>query len=82
VLTCGSLSPIANEIISLKLTGQYKVHKNGKVSLAYMYQKLNSNDYFYYGEQFGVTPNRVMPTGLQMQSYAVNVVALSYNYSF
>ena len=81
-LTCGSLSPIANEIISLKLTGQYKVHKNGKVSLAYMYQKLNSNDYFYYGEQFGVTANRVMPTGLQMQSYAVNVVALSYNYSF
>ena len=46
------------------------------------YQKLNSNDYFYYGQQFGVTPNRVMPTGLQMQSYAVNVVGLSYNYSF
>ncbi len=81
-LTCGSLSPIQNEIISLKLTGNYKVHKNGKVSLTYMYQKLNSNDYFYYGQQFGVTPNRVMPTGLQMQSYAVNVVGLSYNYSF
>ena len=81
-LTCGSLSPIKNEIISLKLTGNYKVHKNGKVALTYMYQKLNSNDYFYNGQQFGVTPNRVMPAGLQMQSYAVNVVALSYNYSF
>jgi len=81
-LTCGSLSPIANEIISLKLTGHYKVHKNGKVSLAYMYQKLNSNDYFYYGQQYGNTPNTLMPTNLQMQSYAVNVVALSYNYSF
>ena len=81
-LTCGSLSPIKNEIMSLKLTGHYKVHKNGKVALTYMYQKLNSNDYFYYGQQFGTTPNSLMPTNLQMQSYAVNVVALSYNYSF
>ena len=81
-LTCGSLSPISNEIISLKFTSNYKVHKDGKLSLTYMYQKLNSNDYFYYGQQFATTPNRVLPTGLQMQSYAVNVVALSYNYSF
>ena len=81
-LTCGSLSPITNELISLKLTGNYKVHKNGKLSLAYMYQKLNSNDYFYNGQQFGTTPNSLMPTGLQMQNYAVNVVALSYNLAF
>ena len=81
-LSCGSLSPISNEIISLKLTGNYKVLKNGKLSLTYMYQKLNSNDYFYNGQQFANTPTSLMPTGLQMQSYAVNVVALSYNHSF
>ncbi len=81
-LTCGALTPIKNELISLKLTGNYKVHKNGKIALAYIYQKLNSNDYFYNGQQFGYTPNRVMPTGLQEQSYAVNVVALSYNLAF
>jgi len=81
-LTCGSLPPIANEIISMKLTGHYKVHKNGKLALTYMYQKLNSNDYYYYGQQFSTTPSTLMPTNLQMQSYAVNVVALSYNYSF
>jgi MtrB/PioB family decaheme-associated outer membrane protein len=81
-LSCGTLSPIRNELISLKLTGNYKLHKNGKISLAYLYQKLNSNDYFYNGQQFGVTPNTLMPTGLQMQNYAVNVVALSYNYAF
>jgi MtrB/PioB family decaheme-associated outer membrane protein len=81
-LTCGSLSPISNEIISLKLTGNYKVHKNGKLSLTYMYQKLNSNDYYYNGQQFGTTPTALIPTGLQPQSYAVNVVALSYNHSF
>ncbi|MCX7088057.1 MAG: MtrB/PioB family decaheme-associated outer membrane protein [Methylococcales bacterium] len=81
-LTCGNVSPISNELISLKFTGNYKVHKNGKLSLTYMYQKLNSNDYFYNGQQFGYTPNSLMPTGLQPQSYTVNVVGLSYNYSF
>ncbi len=81
-LTCGNLSPIKNEVFSVKLTGNYKVHKNGKVALAYIYQKLNSNDYFYNGQAFGFTPNRVMPTGLQAQDYTVNVVALSYTLSF
>jgi hypothetical protein len=81
-LTCGTLSPIKNELISLKLTGNYKVHKNGKVALAYIYQKLNSNDYFYNGQQFGTTPSALMPTGLQMQNYGVNVVALSYSLAF
>jgi len=81
-LSCGDLSPIKNELVSLKLTGNYKIHKNGKVALAYIYQKLNSNDYFYNGQQFGYTPNRVMPTGLQEQDYTVNVVALSYSLAF
>ncbi len=81
-LTCGTLPDINNNLLSLKLTGNYKVLKNGKVSLTYLYQQLNSSDYFYNGTQFGYTPNRVMPTGLQPQSYAVNVVALSYNYAF
>ncbi|NOT12308.1 MAG: MtrB/PioB family decaheme-associated outer membrane protein [Methylococcaceae bacterium] len=81
-LLCGNLSPIRNELISLKLTGNYKVHKNGKIAVAYIYQKLNSNDYFYNGQQFGYTPNRVMPNGLQEQDYTVNAVALSYNLVF
>jgi MtrB/PioB family decaheme-associated outer membrane protein len=81
-LTCGSLTPIKNELISLKLVGNYKVHKNGKVALTYMYQKLNSNDYFYNGQQFGFTPSTLMPTGLQQQDYTVNIVALSYSHSF
>jgi MtrB/PioB family decaheme-associated outer membrane protein len=81
-LTCGDLTPIKNELISLKLTGNYKIHKNGKVALAYMYQKLNSNDYFYNGQQFGFTQSSLMPTGLQLQDYTVNAVALSYNLAF
>lgn len=81
-LTCGTLPAIKNELLSFKLTGNYQVHKNGKVSLAYIYQKLNSSDYYYNGQAFGFTPNRVMPTGLREQDYTVNVVALSYLYNF
>ncbi len=81
-LSCGNVSPIKNELISLKLTGNYKVHKNGKVALAYIYQKLNSNDYFYNGQQYGYTPSTLVPTNLQPQDYTVNVVALSYSLAF
>jgi MtrB/PioB family decaheme-associated outer membrane protein len=81
-LTCGNVSPIKNELISLKLTGNYKLYKNGKVALTYLYQQLNSNDYFYNGQALGYTPNSLMPNNLQPQNYAVNVVALSFNHSF
>lgn len=81
-LTCGSLPDIKNEVLSLKLTGNYQLHKNGKLSLAYMYQKLNSNDYFYNAQQFGYTPNSMLPNGLQPQDYTMNVVAMSYILSF
>ena len=81
-LTCGTLPDINNNLLSLKLSGNYKVLKNGKVSLTYLYQKLNSTDYFYNGQQIGYTPNSLMPTNLQPQNYTVNVVALSYNYAF
>ena len=81
-LTCGNLSPIRNELWMLKLVSNYKVLKDGKISLTYLYQQLNSNDYYYNGQQYGYTPNALMPTNLQQQSYAVNVVALSYSYAF
>ncbi len=81
-LTCGALSPIKNEMWSLKLTSNYQLYKNGKLSLTYMYQKLNSNDYFYNSQMVGYTPNSLMPTNLQMQNYAVNVIGLTYNHSF
>ena len=81
-LTCGALSPIKNEMWSLKLTSNYQLYKNGKLSLTYMYQKLNSNDYYYNGQQTGYTPSALMPTNLQMQNYAVSVIGLTYNHSF
>ena len=81
-LTCGNLPAIKNQLLTFKVTGIYKVHQNGKVALSYLYQQLYSNDYFYNGQQLGYTPNSLMPTNLQPQSYAVDVVTLSYNYTF
>lgn len=81
-LTCGDLPDIKSELLTLKLTGNYQVNKSGKVALGYIYQKLNSSDYFYNGEQYGYTSNRVIPTNLQAPNYAVNVVTATYIYTF
>jgi MtrB/PioB family decaheme-associated outer membrane protein len=81
-LTCGSAPDIANKLTQFKLVGTYKVDKNSKVALGYIYQKLSSTDYFYNGYQYLYTPTGVMPTNQQSGSYSVNVVAASYIYSF
>lgn len=81
-LTCGDTPDIKSELITLKLTGNYQVDKSAKVALGYIYQKLNSSDYFYNGEQYGYTPNRVMPTNLQAPNYSVSVVTATYIYTF
>ncbi|MDP1644012.1 MAG: MtrB/PioB family decaheme-associated outer membrane protein [Thiobacillus sp.] len=82
VLTCGSTPDIKNELITLKLTGTYALDKSAKVGVGYLYQQLNSNDYYYNAYQYGYTPNRVMPTNEQAPSYEVHVVAVSYIYNF
>lgn len=81
-LTCGDTPDIKSRLIALKLTGTYQVDKSSKVVLAYLYQKLNSDDYYYNGLQYGFTPNRVMPTNEQAPNYSVNMIAASYIYSF
>jgi MtrB/PioB family decaheme-associated outer membrane protein len=82
VLTCGSTPDIKNRFITLKLTGNYQVNKNGKVAVGYLYSKLDSSDYYYNGLEYGYTPNRVMPTNEQAPDYSVNVLTASYIYSF
>ena len=82
VLTCGDTPDIKNELITLKLTGNYQVNKYGKIALGYIYQHLNSNDYYYNGYQYGFTPNRVMPTNEHEQDYSVSVATVTYIYTF
>lgn len=60
----------------------YKINNRARIALGYIYQNLNSNDYVNNGERYGFTPNRVMPTNQQAPNYAVNVVSVSYLYTF
>ena len=82
LLTCGAPPDIVNRMIQFKLTGTYDVDKTSKVRVGYIYQYLNAADYYYNGLQVGNTPAAVLPTNQINPSYAVNVVAVSYIYSF
>jgi len=82
VLSCGDLPDIKSELLSLKITGIYALNKQSKVSVAYLYQELDSNDYFYNTYQYGYTGLRVMPTNQAAPNYSVHVVGLSYIYNF
>jgi len=81
-LTCGTLPDVQNRLIQLKLVGDYKVNKQGKVALAYIYQHLMSSDYLYNGYQTGYTPNKVLPTNQQAGGYLINAVTAIYTYTF
>jgi len=81
-LTCGALPDVKNKMTQLKLSGNYKVNKNSKVNLGYVYQHLISTDYYYNALQLGLTPTGLMPTNQQSGSYSVNVVSATYVYNF
>jgi MtrB/PioB family decaheme-associated outer membrane protein len=81
-LSCGAAPDIRNKLTQLKVTGSYKVDKQSKVALGYVFQKLSSTDYFYNGYQYTYTPTGVMATNQQSGSYKVNLVAATYTYSF
>ena len=83
---CGALPAIQNNLAVIKLNGSYQIDKNSKIGLAYWYQHLYSNDYYYNGTQFGAvqasTSNGMMPTGQQSPGYSVNVFSANYTYTF
>ena len=78
----GSPPAIRNDLLGIRFGGVYKIDKNSKVGLQYLYQRLLSNDYYYNGLQYGTTPTGVMPTNQNSGSYNVNVITLGYTYSF
>ena len=80
--TCGALPDIRSEMIKFKLAGNYKVDKANRVVVGYLYQHLNSNDYYYNAYQTGTTPTSLMPTNQQAPSYSQNVLYASYVYEF
>ncbi len=82
VLSCGEVPAIKTAITQLKLTGTYKVDKQTKVALRYIYQHMNGEDYYYNGYQTGFTPTQVMPTNQQVGNHTVSFASVSYIYSF
>ena len=82
ILSCGSLPDIKSAMTQFKLNGTYKIDKNAKVTLGYLYRRLSSNDYYYNGLQYGFTPTAVLPTNQTAPNYSVNMILASYIYSF
>jgi MtrB/PioB family decaheme-associated outer membrane protein len=80
--TWGGPPGVRNDLIAIKFGGVYKVDKNSKIGLQYLYQRLVSNDYYYNGLQYGYTPTSVMATNQTSGSYNVNVFTVGYTYSF
>jgi MtrB/PioB family decaheme-associated outer membrane protein len=78
----GALPDIKNEILKLKVTGNYHVNKASKVTVGYRFQKQTTSDYYYGAYQTGYTDPGVLPTNQQAPSYSVNVLSVSYLYSF
>lgn len=82
ILSCGSTPDVRTKITQLKFSGAYKVDKNAKVALRYIYQHLTGADYYYNGYQLGFTPNQVMPTNQQLGGHTVHFISASYIYTF
>jgi hypothetical protein len=82
ILSCGNLPEVKAELISFKLTGNYQMDKASKVAVGYLFQKLASEDYYYNGLLYGSNPNSMLATNQTAPNYSVNVVTVSYIYTF
>ena len=82
IFSCGSLPDVRNQMMQFKLTGNYKLEKNTKLSLGYLYRNLRSDDFYYNAYQYSFTATGVLPTNQLPPSYAVNLVFASFIYSF
>ena len=79
---CGPTPDIKSELVQFKLSGGYRLDKASNIRLGYIYQNLNSTDYYYNAFQMGMTPTSLMPTNEQSPSYTVNIVTASYTINF
>jgi hypothetical protein len=82
IYTCVPLPDITSRMIQFKLSGIYTIDKESKFTLGYLYRNLRSEDFYYNGLQNGATPTSVLPTNQTAPSYAVNLVWVSYIYTF
>lgn len=72
---------VTNDSVQLRLNGKYQINKASAVHVGYSYLHLRSTDYSYDGMQYGSVTN-VLPTNQQAPSYNVQILGISYLYSF
>ena len=82
ILSCGQLPDIKTTLTQLKLSGTYALDKKSKVVLRLMHQRLSSSDYYYNGLLYGANPSTMLATNQAAPNYSINVIAVSYIYSF
>lgn len=82
ILSCGQLPDIRSSLTQLKLSGLYKVDKQSSIVVRLIHQKLSSSDYYYNGYQYGSNPNTLLANGQTAPNYSINVLTVSYQYSF
>ena len=78
----GTTPDVRSELTQLRLTGSYHVDKSSTMVLGYMFQHLNSNDYYYNAYQYGYTSTNMLPTNQLAPTYNMNMVFVAYNYAF
>lgn len=78
----GDTPDIKSDMTQLKLAGTYHLNKTADVIAGYTYMHLKSEDYFYNGYQYGLTPTNVLPNYLMAPNYSVNAVFAAYKYKF
>jgi MtrB/PioB family decaheme-associated outer membrane protein len=82
IFTCVQLPDIRSAMYQFKLNGIYKLDKNSKLALGYLYRRLDATDFYYNGLVAGFTPQSVLPTNQSAPSYSVNMVTASFIYTF
>ncbi|MDB5882107.1 MAG: decaheme-associated outer membrane protein MtrB/PioB family [Ramlibacter sp.] len=82
ILSCGQLPDINARTTTLKFAAAYQVDKQSKVIMRVAHQRLKSDDFFFNAYQTSFTPTQVLPTNQQTGNYSVNLISLSYFYTF
>ena len=82
IFSCGALPDVRAELLAFKLNAAYRLDKRSQLALGYVFQKLNSSDYYYNGLAYGQTPNTMLATNQTAPSYEVQLLGVSFLYNF
>lgn len=80
--SCGAVPDIRSKLTRLNLVAGYAIDHQSTVMLGYIYEKLDTNDYFYNYYQLGYTGSTTMPTNQKSPNYTQNVIYVAFRYSF